>query len=60
MLSLMLSMKIPFKKVSLFIICTAVYAFTVVAPVYGATDVKRCHVEAGMALWIISIKNGLE
>ncbi|VAX20517.1 hypothetical protein MNBD_NITROSPINAE04-480 [hydrothermal vent metagenome] len=49
MLYLMLSVKIPFKKVSLFVIGAATYALTIVAPVYGATGVKRCHVEAGMS-----------
>lgn len=45
----MLSMKIPLKKVSLFIIGIAAYAFTVVAPVYGSTGVKRCHMGATMS-----------
>ncbi|VAX21706.1 hypothetical protein MNBD_NITROSPINAE03-2080 [hydrothermal vent metagenome] len=49
MLSPMLSMKIPFKKVSLFIIGIVAYALTIVAPVYGAVSVKRCHMEAGMS-----------
>jgi len=49
MLSPMLPIEIPLKKVSLFIIGIAAYVLTVVAPVYGSASVKRCRVEAGMS-----------